>query len=61
MRRRGPIYDLGDGMRLQDLDGGCTTCGKRLAEVIHDPEHCWAAGWVVCIDCGVVHSGRVAS
>lgn len=49
----GPIYDLGDGTRLQDLDGGCPTCGKRLAEVVFDPGMTWNRGAVVCIDCGV--------
>lgn len=50
----GPIYDLGDGTRLQDLDGGCNTCGKRLSVVVHDPFLRWNAGQIVCIDCGTV-------
>jgi hypothetical protein len=54
VKRLGPIYDLGNGLRLQDLDGGCGSCGKRLAEVIHDPTACWRSGAVVCIDCGTV-------
>lgn len=52
LRTRGPVYDLGDGTRLQDLDGGCPPCGKRLAEVVHDPANVWRQGQVVCIDCG---------
>jgi len=54
IRRIGPIYDLGDGVRLQDIDAGCGSCGKRLAEVIHDPSLTWAEGAWVCIDCGTV-------
>lgn len=52
MRRIGPVYNLLDGLRLQDVDGGCPTCGKRLAECIHDPSMQWNAGQIVCIDCG---------
>ena len=52
MRRLGPIYDLEDGTRLQDLDGACKHCGKRLAEVHHDPHGCWRTSAIVCIDCG---------
>lgn len=55
MKRLGPIYDLEDGTRLQDLDGGCGSCGKRLAEVVSDPHGQWNHGWIVCIDCGRVH------
>ena len=54
MRRIGPAYDLPLGLRLQDVDGGCGACGKRLAEVIHDAGAQWNAGQVVCIDCGTV-------
>lgn len=57
----GPIYDLGHGLRLQDIDAGCGTCGKRLAIVIHDPLGCWPQGRVVCLDCGeLVPFSRVA-
>lgn len=52
MRRIGPIYELLGGLRLQDVDAGCGQCGKRLAEVIHDPSNCWPTGRLVCIDCG---------
>lgn len=53
MTRIGPIYDL-LGIRLQDLNAGCGTCGKRLAEVISDLTGEWNVGQVVCIDCGTV-------
>lgn len=53
-RRIGPIYDLEDGLRLQDLDLACGTCYKRLAEVVHDPENRWHPENVVCIDCGTL-------
>jgi hypothetical protein len=52
IRRLGPIYDLDDGLRLQDLDASCRQCYKRLAEVIHDPSGQWNTQDVVCIDCG---------
>jgi hypothetical protein len=52
--RRGAAYTLPDGLRLWDHDSGCGQCGKRLAEVVHDPTNQWNAGRVVCIDCGTV-------
>jgi hypothetical protein len=52
VKRLGPIYDLEDGLRLQDIDAACGACGKRLAEVIWDPTpSAWRTGAVVCIDC----------
>lgn len=45
-------YDLGDGTVLQDVDAGCGRCGKRLAEVIHDPTGQWPTSSLVCVDCG---------
>lgn len=51
LERIGPIYDL-LGTRLQDLDGACGDCGKRLAEVIDDTTGQWNTGQVVCVDCG---------
>ena len=54
LERLGPIYDLPDGIRLQDLDGGCGTCGKRLAEVVHDSSARWNAGQIICVDCGTL-------
>lgn len=52
--RRGAAYTLDDGLRLWDHDSGCGKCGKRLAEVLHDPSTRWNAGQLVCIDCGTV-------
>lgn len=49
--RIGPVYDL-LGIRLQDVDGGCGSCGKRLAEVIEDTTSQWNRGDIVCINCG---------
>lgn len=57
----GPVYDLGDGTRLHDIDAGCGTCGKRLAEVIHDPSAQWNAGATVCVDCGTAAPAYHAS
>ncbi len=54
MRVLGPIYELDDRTRLQDVDAGCGTCGKRLARVIHDPRGNWPQGRLVCIDCGTL-------
>lgn len=51
MRLTGRVYDL-DGLVLQDVDAGCTKCGKRLAEVIHDQSRQYPTGRLVCIDCG---------
>ncbi len=51
--RLGPIYDLGDGSRFQDLDLGCPYCGKRLAEVVFDPGYTWRSGTIVCLDEGI--------
>jgi hypothetical protein len=53
MRHLGPIYDLDDGTRLQDIDAGCGSCGKRLCEVVHDPHNVWRAGQIVCLDEGI--------
>lgn len=52
LRVLGPVYDLDDGLRLQDVDAGCGFCGKRLALVIHDPSGSWRQMALVCIDCG---------
>lgn len=49
------VYDLGDGTRLIDLDAGCTACGKKLSEVVHDPSGVWRQGQIVCLDCGRTH------
>lgn len=54
MRRIGPAYDLFDGVRIQDVGGACHQCGKRLAEVIHDPRCEWRTGVLVCIDCATI-------
>lgn len=54
LRVIGPIYTLDDQTRLQDVDAGCGTCGKRLAICIHDPHGCWPQGQLVCIDCGTL-------
>jgi hypothetical protein len=52
----GGVYDLGDGTRLHDVQRHCWTCGKRLAEVVHDPAGCWRHGDFVCIDCGETYA-----
>lgn len=54
----GPIYSLEDGSRFQDIDAGCGTCGKRLAEVVHDPSGQWNVEDVVCLDCGTIANLR---
>lgn len=51
MKTLGRVYDL-DGLVLQDVDAGCSRCGKRLAEVINDPTRVYPTGRLVCIDCG---------
>lgn len=53
LRLIGPIYAMDDGTKLQDLDGACPHCYKRLAEVIFDPGMTWNAGWIICLNCGV--------
>lgn len=59
LRRIGPIYTLLDQLRMQDVDAACSVCGKRVAEVIHDPYGQWNTGQMVCLDCGTV--ARVVS
>lgn len=54
LERLGPIITLADGLRIQDLAGGCGRCSKRLAEVIHDPTSTWNEGQVVCLDCSYI-------
>jgi hypothetical protein len=54
MRRLGAIYDLHPGLRLWDVDAGCSACGKRLAECVEDVSGQWRAGELVCLDCGTV-------
>lgn len=48
----GPIYTLDDQTRLRDVRANCDDCGKRLAEVHHDPTGVWAPGCLACLDCG---------
>lgn len=48
----GPIYTLDDGTRLRDVRANCKTCGKRLAELHHDPTGTYTAGCLLCLDCG---------
>lgn len=52
----GAMYDLGDGTKLHDVSRHCWGCGKRLAEVVHDPAGCWRQGDFVCIDCGATYA-----
>lgn len=48
----GPIYTLDDSTRLRDTTRRCRDCGKRLAEVHHDPAGVWRPGSLACLDCG---------
>lgn len=49
----GPVYTLEDGTQLRDVTRHCR-CGKRLAEVHHDPAGVWRSGLLACLDCGHV-------
>jgi len=52
----GGVYTLEDGTKLHDVRARCWTCGKRLAEVLHDPHGCWRTGDFVCLDCGTAYA-----
>lgn len=52
----GGVYTMLDGTKLHDIRAHCWDCGKRLAEVIHDPTGCWRHGDFACIDCGQVYA-----